>query len=643
MTLHDRSSQVVFAAIAFGGLLLTFCGSSTAGGAAGSDDGGALDAGRLDRSITTGPDAGADQASGPDTGVDDVVDAGAVPPDGATAVDAAGATVPYTTYEAENMTTNVPGGAIVMSRTPPPSSLPNPVSTPTLENLAAIESSGRAFVSLVNSGDYVELEATAPANRFVVRFTVPDSASGGGLDTQIGLYVNGVRQTLPLSSAHGWLYGMGTNADNDPSDGWPHHFWDEAQAVIPNVLPGDKVRLQRDAEDTAAFYWIDLVDLEQVAKTAMPANAVSVLSCEGAVEAMGADSGTFNVDATALSTCLDAGAASGKAVYFPEGRFIQNEKIEIPANGGLVGAGMWFTTFYSTAAVTDFGGPFGFNMNGANGVLSDVKVDTTVDSRANGGSAITGGSSGWTVQRVWIEHTGTGMWVGATSHSVVQDSRFRDTYADGVNVNDGSSYVTIQNNSFRGTGDDSIASYSSAGASDGAGNSYITVAHNTVVQPWFAHGLALYGGSNIVFDENLVTDPAYYAGLIVGVYPQGNSATYPLAGATVSNNTIVRGGGWTEKAALYMKISVNMATDVSFTNNTVLASLTEGMVIAPGPTQTTWKGNRIEAPAGDGIKIESGAVGTASFDGDQVTSAGGSAYLDQAASSFAVTKTATNF
>jgi hypothetical protein len=67
------------------------------------------------------------------------------------------------------------------------------------------------------------------------------------------------------------------------------------------------------------------------------------------------------------------------------------------------------------------------------------------------------------------------------------------------------------------------------------------------------------------------------------------------------------------------------------------------MVIASGPTQTTWKGNRIEAPAGDGIKIESGAVGSASFDGDQVTSAAGSAYLDQAASSFAVTRTGTNF
>jgi hypothetical protein len=622
MTLRARSSQIGIGAVAFCVLLLKLgCSSSSSG----------------DGTRADGQDTGVISTTD-DSGEDDVLDAGAAPADGAVAV---GATVPFTTYEAEDMTTDVDGGAIMMSKAPPPNPLPNPLPTATLEDLAAIESSGRAFVSLLHTGDYVELKVKASANRFVVRFSVPDSTGGGGIDTQVGLYVNGVRQTLPLSSAHAWLYGP-ANSDNTPSDGSPHHFWDEAQAVIPNVVPGDTIRLQRDAEDTAAFYWIDLVDLEEATIAAMPSNAVSVASCAGALEPVDAEAGTFDIDASALTTCLNTAAAAGKTVFFPEGQYIQTEKIQVPANGGVVGAGMWFTTFYSSAQVKDFGGPFGFNMNGANGIVSDVKVDTTVDTRANGGSGITGGSTGWTVERVWIEHTGSGMWIGPTTHAVVQDSRFRDTYADGVNVNDGSSDVTIANNSFRNTGDDSIASYASAASSTDAGNSFITVTHNTVVQPWFAHGLALYGGSNIVFDANLVTDPAYYAGLIAGVFPESGS-TYPLAGATISNNTIVRGGGFVEKVALYMDIRVNTATNVSFLNNTVLDSLTEGAVIASGPTQTMWKGNRIDMPAGDGVKIQAGAVGSASFDGDQVTSAGGSPYIDDADGGFVVTKTGTSF
>src|ERR1700744_957153 len=88
-----------------------------------------------------------------------------------------GASVPWTTYEAENMTIN---GGVILG--PPPVAVDKNV---TITNTVASEASGRQCVQLSGTGQYVQFTAQAAANTLVVRYSVPDTSGGGGADYTI--------------------------------------------------------------------------------------------------------------------------------------------------------------------------------------------------------------------------------------------------------------------------------------------------------------------------------------------------------------------------------------------------------------------------------------------------------------------------
>jgi len=68
-----------------------------------------------------------------------------------------------------------------------------------------------------------------------------------------------------------------------------------------SINPGDLVRLQVDADDTASYYVVDVVDLEQVpSPLAAPAGARTVLS-------YGAVGNGVTDDTLAISNCVVAG------------------------------------------------------------------------------------------------------------------------------------------------------------------------------------------------------------------------------------------------------------------------------------------------------------------------------------------------
>ena len=177
---------------------------------------------------------------------------------------APGALVPFVTYEAEapgNRTT----GKIVRMTGPPSATNSSP----------ELEASGRAFVELSKPQDSLDIHVTNPANTIVLRHCIPDAPSGGGITATLSFFVNGqFRQSLELSSKHNWLYGPeGQNGmSNDPTAGQPHVFWDEQRYIITGapLRSGDTIRLQKGPKDTAAFYRIDLVDLELAAAVSPP-------------------------------------------------------------------------------------------------------------------------------------------------------------------------------------------------------------------------------------------------------------------------------------------------------------------------------------------------------------------------------------
>ena len=174
-----------------------------------------------------------------------------------------GATVPWTTYEAENMT--IFGGTLL---------------TNYAYNNVAAESSGRKCVQLNGTGQYVEFTNPSAANAIVVRYSVPDTGDGVGADYTLSLYTIPANSTnlvfvakLPMTSRYSWLYGSYPFVNNFAA-GSPRNFYDEVRTNGLNLSPGDVVRLQKDTTDTATNYDIDLVDLENVAAPlAQPANS----------------------------------------------------------------------------------------------------------------------------------------------------------------------------------------------------------------------------------------------------------------------------------------------------------------------------------------------------------------------------------
>ena len=173
-----------------------------------------------------------------------------------------GAAVPWIEYEAEKGQTN--GEILTRDRT---------------FGTIASESSGRSAVRLKQVGDYVQFLSQAAANSVVVRYVIPDSDDGTGLEATLSLYVNNIfRQKLRLTSKYAWSYGGEQYTFNSPAAGGAHHFYDEVHALVGEIPAGAKVKLQIDADDNAEFYIVDLVDLEQVAPPKnMPAGYVSIV------------------------------------------------------------------------------------------------------------------------------------------------------------------------------------------------------------------------------------------------------------------------------------------------------------------------------------------------------------------------------
>src|ERR1700682_990041 len=93
-----------------------------------------------------------------------------------------GATTPFTIYEAEAGTLG--GGASVVSLTSPPTT---EFSSPVLE------ASGHAYVTLTGTGQSVTWTNNTGHNITAVnlRYCIPDSPTGGGINATIDLLVNG--------------------------------------------------------------------------------------------------------------------------------------------------------------------------------------------------------------------------------------------------------------------------------------------------------------------------------------------------------------------------------------------------------------------------------------------------------------------
>nr|WP_238356997.1 glycosyl hydrolase family 28-related protein [Kribbella italica] len=460
-----------------------------------------------------------------------------------------GATVPFVEQEAENAYTN--GERIGPSRE--------------AYTLPA-EASGRTAVRLTERGQYVEFTLTQPANALTLRYSIPDTADGGGLRAPLDVTVNGKRkQTMTLTSEYAWLYGMypfSNDPDVDPNPGWwkpepdpvtkpfrPNHFYDEQRLLLGKTYrAGDRVRFEIPRHTPASWYVLDVADFELVAAAKRaPARSLDI-------RLFGADPTGRRDAAPAIDRAVAAARKIGWSVFIPAGTFQVNRHIVVD-KVTIQGAGNWWSIIKgsvlplaepapdkSVHSAPGFYGKYAADGGSTRVHLADFAIESDVRDRidtdqVNGvGGAIGGGSS---IRGLYLHHTKVGIWLdGPMDGLLIRDNIIVDQIADGMNLHLGVSNVRATNNFVRNSGDDGLAMWSEVNSA-GLVNHNNVYDHNTVQTPVLANNIAIYGGRDNAVTDNLVADPIREGSTL---HAGSRFTSTPFEGKLVfARNTTVRG------------------------------------------------------------------------------------------------------
>ncbi|MEV4350017.1 right-handed parallel beta-helix repeat-containing protein [Actinoplanes sp. NPDC049596] len=524
---------------------------------------------------------------------------------------AAGASTPFTSFEAEAGTTN--NGASTVSLT----------ASPTTEfSSPALEASGHAYVRLAGKGQEVWWTNTTghPVTALTVRASIPDSTTGAGLHASLSLLVDGAfRQEIPMTSTQSWLYegnGNYNSGSQNPADGHPRAFFDDARALLTGapIAPGSTFSLKVGAADTAAFYDIDVVDVEQPAELPQPAGSLPITEC-------GASTDPATDSTAAIQRCIDRAQSEKRTLWIPAGTFYVKGTAGLHASGiTITGAGVWYSTVYRMVPLPN-PQPLGAIFDLTSARVEHFHLDANAIGRATadgaGGGMDTTGTD-WVADDIWTQHTLSGFWASGTG-GTVRNCRVTSVWADGINLNNvalGTSVgrrLTATNNFVRGTGDDATAINSVAYNDYGNGPirytpmSDITFSHNTMIAPWGGKGLGVYGGSGQVVSGNYIADTARYIGLSAGRFGVNGD---DLVSATLTGNVVVRSGGngYNQgQPAVHVGNggdgqNTGTVTGVTVTGNTITDALYDAVGFSTS-SGTTLRGNTIISPARNGIVV----------------------------------------
>ncbi|MCM3626505.1 discoidin domain-containing protein [Paenibacillus glycanilyticus] len=558
-----------------------------------------------------------------------------------------GATMPYDAYEAESVTST---GTIVGPNT-------------TFGHIAS-EASGRKAVQLTAAGQYVQFALAKAAKGVTIRYSIPDNASGTGMDSAISMYVGGTLfKDINLTSKYSWNYGAwGTEGgeirwSNNPNatPTTPHHLYDEVSVVLNQEYPaGTVIKLQRNATNlnfsSTANVTIDLIETEAIpAALTMPSNYVSIASY-GAVANDGAD------DTTAINNAINAVKNSGgtyKGVWIPSGTFTLNNgtkgagynstgtRLYLDSGVSMKGAGIWYSTLSGNYA--------GLYLRGGNVTISDFKISANdiIRDDYNGVSGVEGNGTNSTLTNLWIEHGKVGFWLtNQTNNATISNSRIRNVWADGLNLHYGTSNTTVTNNSVRNSGDDGLAMWS-----DTYLNTNNTFSYNTVQLPTLANNIAVYGGKDNKVIANLLTDTVVNgSGISFGTNFNPPSMTGTI---TVQDNVLIRTGSYHKDYGYqigaiwaYWLNNSGKAQNLTVTvsGNTIQDSVYSAIFIEePAPNiSVTYASNTIINAGTYGVYIRGTATGSSAFNNNTVNGAPSGKFSNTSAS-FTVTGTGNNW
>jgi hypothetical protein len=199
----------------------------------------------------------------------------------------------------------------------------------------------------------------------------------------------------------------------------------------------------------------------------------------------------------------------GKTIYMGPGVYNVNGELYFGVNNTtLKGAGMWYTEIHFTNNSAGQGGlranAYGIGFNG-------LYLTTVRNSRTNSYDGINGVyTAASVISNVWTEHFAVGAWIAQYNTGSIANAdgfnlnncRFRNSYADGINLCKGTSNAVVEHCSFRNNGDDDMAIWSANGLE--CQNN--TFRYNTAENSWRSSGCAIYGGLNNQAHHLLISD-----------------------------------------------------------------------------------------------------------------------------------------
>lgn len=377
------------------------------------------------------------------------------------------------------------------------------------QTLVQSEASNQVATQLIGKDSYVQWTNDEAADGLTIRFSLPDGLNGEGTTGTLALYVNGTFvQNITLNSYWAWQYTLksGNNKypDNIPSTTkFPRMRFDEMHLKLDNKIPAGATFKLVKADDNAVAYTIDFVELEPV-----PA-PVTFESITDANKIM------YDSSVSLASFIINNG---GKTIYIPAGTFSEPNRILILAdNTKLIGAGMWYTQIYFTASSDNriTYANRGIETNNSGLVIDGLYLNTINNKRYydNNSSYQVGKGfmGGWgtnsVIRNAWVEHFECGGWIAnyagkGSNGLLVEQCRFRNNYADGLNLCQGINNAIVQNCSFRNNGDDDMASWSTGQLC--VNN---TFRYNTAENNWRASSLGFFGGQQNKALNCVIIDP----------------------------------------------------------------------------------------------------------------------------------------
>jgi hypothetical protein len=362
------------------------------------------------------------------------------------------------------------------------------------------EASEQVCVDLSGNGASVEWKLKKEADGLVVRYSVPDETAG-----EVEVYAdNKLVGTLKLTSFYSWEYLLTNGNPNNVAvkNDNPKMRFDEVRMKLPaKIAAGGKLKLVRKSGNIH----LDFVELEAVPEPIKPQPSDLV----------------YNGDGSDLQVFID-NQGGGRSIYLPEGLYNVNRELYFGVpNTSLKGAGMWYTNINFTNEAYLQGG---LRANAKDISFSDLYLTTVRNSRSSSYKAINGVfTSGSVIKNIWAEHFECGAWIGQYNIGdipyadgfTVTHCRFRNNYADGINLCKGTRNAIVEHSSFRNNGDDDMAIWSA----DGLECQNNTFRYNTSENGWRSAGCAIYGGSNNKAHHILVKDHVEAGLKVNNAYP----------------------------------------------------------------------------------------------------------------------------